>query len=112
VADESAIGFAAGFGPDLWDAIILDSVDSATGRTGATGRTHDWSISARIAANAKVPVILAGGLNPANVSRAILTARPNGVDAHTGLENADGSRSFEKIRQFAEAALRAFAIIA
>lgn len=98
---------AAEFRPPLWDALLLDSFDPETGRIGATGITHDWSISGRIVENSPVPVILAGGLNPANVAQAIFAVRPHGVDAHTGVENPDGSRSLGKIRAFAAAALDA-----
>src|SRR5258706_1521921 len=44
------------------DAILLDT--KTRGRIGGTGKTHDWSISARIRAASEKPVILAGGLNP------------------------------------------------
>lgn len=108
VRDEAAMEKALQFKPPLWDAIILDSFDPETGRLGATGLTHNWSISARIVQQAQVPVILAGGLNPDNVGEAIRIVRPHGVDAHTGLENLDGSRNFEKIRAFALQALAAF----
>ncbi len=99
---------ATRFTPPLWDAIILDSRDAATGHIGATGLTHDWSISARIAQAASVPVILAGGLTPENVAEAIRVVRPAGVDAHTGLERSDGTRDFAKIEAFTRAALAAF----
>jgi phosphoribosylanthranilate isomerase len=107
VEGEQVLERAAEFRPPLWDALLLDSLDPGTGRIGATGITHDWSISARIVRTSLVPVILAGGLNPRNVAQAIYTVRPHGVDAHTGVENLDGSRSFEKIRMFATAALDA-----
>jgi phosphoribosylanthranilate isomerase len=108
VSGEEAISEAMRFIPRLWDAIILDSRDSSTGRIGATGMTHDWSVSARIVDVAPVPVILAGGLNPENVAEAIRTVKPAAVDAHTGLEEPDGTRSFEKIEAFTRAALAAF----
>ncbi len=108
VTDENALEVALQFKPPLWDALILDSFDPQTGRLGATGLTHDWSISARIVKQARVPVILAGGLNPENVAEAIWAVRPHGVDAHTGLENPDGSRNFLKIRAFAQEAIAAF----
>lgn len=107
VSGERVLEQAAEFRPPLWDALLLDSYDPETGRIGATGITHDWFISARIVENSPVPVILAGGLNPGNVAEAISVARPHGVDAHTGVENPDGSRCFEKIRAFAAAALDA-----
>jgi phosphoribosylanthranilate isomerase len=85
VVDEGAIEEAKRW-EGIADALILDSVDPATGRLGATGRTHDWGISRRIVAGARMPVILAGGLTPGNVSAAIAEVRPWGVDVHTGIE--------------------------
>ena len=46
---------------------------------------HDWAISRRIVEASPVPVFLAGGLTPANVTEAIRTVRPFGVDLCTGL---------------------------
>ncbi len=109
VEDDLAIEQAARLPQNLYDALILDSLDPLTRRIGATGLTHDWSISAEIVAGAQLPVILAGGLNPDNVAEAISRVRPYGVDAHTGLENPDGSRNLMKIRRFAEAASYQFA---
>lgn len=108
VAGEHAIKNAIQFRPPLWDAIILDSSDPRTGRIGATGLVHDWGVSARIVKAALLPVILAGGLNPDNVAEAIERVRPHGVDAHTGLEEPDGTRNFAKIKGFARAATKAF----
>lgn len=82
------------------DAIILDTYDAVTGRSGATGKTHDWSISRQIVVAARVPVILAGGLTPDNVAEAIRAVKPWGVDVHTGVENADGTRNLRKQQAF------------
>jgi len=88
------------------DAFITDSFDPATGATGATGKTHDWSVSRRIVEQSRRPVILAGGLTPDNVRRAILEVQPAGVDAHTGVEDVTGRKSREKVERFvAEARL-------
>ncbi len=108
VENEFAIEQAARFSQDLYDALILDSRDPLTRRIGATGLTHDWSISGKIVHVTKLPVILAGGLNPDNVAEAIARVCPHGVDAHTGLENPDGTRNFTKIREFSKAAWGAF----
>lgn len=108
VTGQESIEDAASFKSPLWDAIILDSLDPRTGRKGATGLTHDWSLSAQIVKTASLPVILAGGLNPDNVAEAIREVQPHGVDAHTGLEDSDGTRNFEKIKAFAQAAMEAF----
>lgn len=85
------------------DALITDTFDPDTGRIGATGKTHDWSISRSIVEAVSVPVILAGGLNPDNVADAIRQVRPWGVDVHTGVENADGSFAPGKARAFVKA---------
>jgi phosphoribosylanthranilate isomerase len=82
------------------DALILDTHDPSTGRYGATGKTHDWAISRQIVAEGRTPVILAGGLTPDNVADAIRAVRPWAVDVHTGVENADGTRNFGKLREF------------
>lgn len=82
------------------DALILDTYDPATGRHGATGKTHDWSLSARIVEAVDVPVILAGGLTPANVAAAIRRVRPWGVDVHTGVERPDGTTDHDLVRAF------------
>lgn len=88
------------------DAIILDTYDPATGRGGATGKTHDWHLSRAVVATVRTPVILAGGLNPENVAEAIRIVRPWGIDVHTGVEAPGGVRDFERIRQFIAAAKR------
>lgn len=93
----------------LVDAFITDTWDPRTGARGATGKTHDWEVSRRIVASAPRPVILAGGLTPANVGRAIRQVRPAGVDAHTGLEGPDGRKDPSLVRAFVEESRRAFA---
>jgi phosphoribosylanthranilate isomerase len=86
------------------DALILDTFDPATGRHGATGKTHDWALSRAIVERVAVPVILAGGLTPTNVAEAIRAVRPWGVDVHTGVERPDGSTDHQFVRAFVAAA--------
>jgi phosphoribosylanthranilate isomerase len=93
------------------DAFITDTHDPATGASGATGRTHDWEISRRLVTASARPVILAGGLNPSNVRQAILTVRPAGVDAHTGVEGPDGRKEDACVRAFVREAMEVFALI-
>ena len=89
------------------DAIILDTYDAATGRHGATGKVHDWSVSRALVEQVRTPMILAGGLTAENVAAAIDTVHPWGVDVHTGVEGADGRRDLERMRRFITAAKRA-----
>jgi len=86
----------------LVDYLLLDSADPVTGAVGATGRTHDWAVSARVVAAVRTPVVLAGGLGPENVVDAIRQVRPAGVDSETRTSMpADRRRKDpERVRQF------------
>lgn len=79
------------------DAILLDTLKN--GKLGGTGAVHDWSVSAILARDLRVPVILAGGLNPSNVGEAIRTVKPYAVDVSSGVEIA-GRKEREKIESF------------
>jgi len=90
------------------DAFITDTFDPKTGASGATGKTHDWRVSRRLVEFSDRPVILAGGLTPENVKRAILEVRPAGVDSHTGVEDSTGRKCRERVEQFLSEAYEAF----
>ena len=107
---DELIRTAGDFGP-LVDAFITDTWDALTGARGATGKTHDWEASRRIVDAATRPVILAGGLTPENVGRAILQVRSVGVDSHTGVEGPDGIKDPVRVRAFVGEARRAFALL-
>lgn len=69
---------------------------SRQGLRGGTGETFDWGLlSAR---HAKVPLILSGGLNAANVAEAIERTAPYAVDTASGTESAPGRKDPEKLR--------------
>jgi phosphoribosylanthranilate isomerase len=83
------------------DAIHLDSRHGEM--LGGTGRTHDWSVSAAIVAEAHergVPVILSGGLNADNVAEAIEHVKPDAVDVETGIKAPDKTTSRGKAGAF------------
>lgn len=86
----------------LADYIILDSGSSDNPVTGATGRPHDWNVSARIVADCPVPVILAGGLSPENVAEAVRVVRPWAVDSftRTDMPGQRGVKDPERVRAF------------
>ena len=94
------------------DAFITDTYDPVTGATGATGKLHDWSISAELVRQLPRPVILAGGLKPDNVREAVAQVRPAGVDAHTGVEGSGGRKDEALVRRFVSEARRGFADLA
>ncbi|EZP35736.1 phosphoribosylanthranilate isomerase [Janthinobacterium lividum] len=63
-------------------AFLLDSgrPGAAVPELGGTGRTHDWSVSARFVRASPRPVFLAGGLDDTNVMEALRQVRPYGID--------------------------------
>lgn len=83
------------------DALLLDSGNQALPlkELGGTGRTHDWSVSARIVEASTIPVFLAGGLNANNVAEAIQAVRPFGVDLCTGVRS-QGELDEKKLSRF------------
>ena len=58
-----------------------------SGFVGITGKTCDWNMARRLVQNSWIPVILAGGISPGNVSDAMTETRPAGIDSCT-LTNA------------------------
>jgi phosphoribosylanthranilate isomerase len=85
------------------DVIFL--LDTKIGGTpGGTGKTFDWLIAERVAADFQVMV--AGGLDPDNVMGLIKKVRPWAVDVSSGVETA-GSKDKTKIWKFIEAVRKA-----
>lgn len=85
-------------------ALLLDSgnLSLPTKQFGGTGRSHDWRLSRRIRERSPIPVILAGGLNAANVASAINEVRPYAVDVCSGVRG-DGVLNSERLTAFADA---------
>jgi phosphoribosylanthranilate isomerase len=81
---------------------LLDTL--VENKYGGTGITADWDLARQIAD--KFSVIIAGGLTPQNVTRAIETVAPWGVDVSSGVESR-GAKDIAKIRAFIEAVGRA-----
>ncbi|MBC8521471.1 MAG: phosphoribosylanthranilate isomerase [Methanomicrobia archaeon] len=88
------------------DAILLDTAAAAggTGEIGGTGKEHDWNISKEIVEHVKKPVILAGGLNPENVAKAIELVKPYAVFVSSGVESEVRKKDAVKVKEFIEAA--------
>lgn len=96
VTGEESIGEAVSVS-DFVDLILLDSGNQklAVKELGGTGRTHDWSISKKIVERINVPLFLAGGINPSNVSVAINEVKPYGVDLCSGVRT--NNKLYEKL---------------
>ncbi len=96
-----AVAVGEGFKPEELrkikaSAYLLDAFDPD--RLGGTGRTFDWKAARE--AKQYGPIILAGGLTPENVARAVREVRPFAVDVASGVESAPGIKDATKLRAF------------
>jgi phosphoribosylanthranilate isomerase len=69
-----------------------------------TGTPFNWDQV--FGANAFGSIIVAGGLNAANVREAISTLHPYAVDVASGVESKPGKKDYERMRRFMEAVRR------
>ncbi len=77
--------------------LLLDTF--VEGVEGGTGRQFDWTLIPEL----EKPYLLAGGLHPGNVGRAVVRCRPYGVDVSSGVESAPGIKDAAKMRAFIDA---------
>ena len=95
----------------LWQAFRVDGPESLTNAAqspadlllldsgaGGTGTAFDWTLLQDFSR----PYLLAGGLDPATVGRAVRTLHPYGVDVSSGIET-NGRKNPEKMAAFAAA---------
>jgi|YelNatPaOPRAMG01_1025707.scaffolds.fasta_scaffold06971_6 phosphoribosylanthranilate isomerase len=94
-------------GPDgpavTWPAELAEAFvfDAQAGEAyGGAGKTFPWVVARGFPAK----VILAGGLDAANVAEAVRQAQPWGVDASSRLESVPGRKDPAKLRAFLQAA--------
>jgi phosphoribosylanthranilate isomerase len=90
------------------DAVFLDSGNSHS--PGGTGRNFDWLANVPLADGiheAGFEFVVAGGLNPHNVTEAIRILKPWGVDVVSGVEASPGKKDPEKVRAFVNAVRQA-----
>ena len=78
---------------------MLDSKDEE--RYGGTGKAIPFKPSREI--SMKIPIMLAGGLTPDNVSEAVKEVSPWAVDVSSGTET-DGKKDYNKVASFIAAA--------
>lgn len=79
------------------------------GSASGSGQPIDWPAAAQLARHGQM--ILAGGLEPANVAAAIETVRPWGVDVSSGVEAAPGKKDAARINAFMAAVSAASATL-
>lgn len=85
------------------DAVVLDT--AVDGRSGGTGVAFDWAAAAPAVRDVatRTPVVLAGGLRPANVAEAVRQLAPSVVDVSSGVESSPGIKDHGLMRAFADA---------
>lgn len=105
---EAARSAAARFAPGGLDdglnggpQLLIDAYDPA--EYGGTGKKADWGVTAELARHYP-RLMLAGGLTPANVARAVHAVRPWAVDVASGVEISPGRKDHEAVRAFIQAA--------
>lgn len=91
----AAIGTSAG--PDL----LIDAYDPLA--YGGTGQRADWTAATAVVQRVS-HLLLAGGLTPENVAKAVRLVKPWGVDVASGVEQAPGRKDHAKVRAFITAA--------
>lgn len=79
-----------------YNTILLDTAHPR--EKGGTGKTFDWKLAIELARSR--PIILAGGLGPENVTKAIKMVRPYAVDVSSGVEQEPGRKDDVKVRTF------------
>ncbi|KAF1317240.1 Tryptophan biosynthesis protein trp1, partial [Globisporangium splendens] len=86
----------------LANFLLLDT--SVKGQQGGTGVTFDWRIAA-LFNQARLPCLMAGGLTPENVSKAVSIAHPLCVDVSSGVEikGSPGVKDVAKVSAFLKA---------
>ncbi len=78
--------------------LLLDSYDPKT--VGGTGQVCDWNKAKALVKSLDTPVLLAGGLTPDNVAKAVEQVRPWGVDVSSGVEIEPGVKDMAKVDAF------------
>ena len=84
-----------GFNPSAIDPNVLSLFE---GKNSGVGQLVSTSRAMEVACHA--PIILAGGLNPKNVTSLLQAVQPQGVDVSSGVECELGGKDVQKIRDF------------
>ena len=98
IAGPETISPIKGYATRAW---LLDTF--VAGQPGGTGATFNWDLAVHVK-QWRRPIVLAGGLTPANVAKAVQEVRPCAVDVSSGVEMAPGKKDHQKIRDFISAA--------
>jgi phosphoribosylanthranilate isomerase len=89
--DAAGVKRASAYGPAV--TVLVDAGDPT--RHGGSGRLANWRLARALAR--RRPILLAGGLTPENVARALRAVRPWGIDLSSGVETRPGRKSAARI---------------
>ena len=78
-------------------ALLLDTYSKTA--EGGTGKTFNWDLAVK-AKKFGIPVILAGGITPANIKDAIEKVQPYAIDLSSGVEERPGKKDHSLIKEF------------
>lgn len=84
------------------EMLLLDSHSKKA--PGGTGSKFDWKIGKSVTEKTTSKIVVAGGLNPNNVQKAIQKIKPYGVDVSSGVEQSHGVKRLSKMKAFIEGA--------
>jgi len=84
------------------NGVLLDTRVDAGGARGGTGRAFDWTLARTVRENARY-LVLAGGLTPENVGRAVAAVQPDAVDVSSGVESSPGRKDPARVSAFVRA---------
>ena len=98
VKNESSLQTAQTYNGNV-RALLLDNYSKE--KAGGTGKTFDWELAIKIKKQG-TPIIMSGGLAPANIVAAIHTVRPYAVDVNSGVEERPGKKNPTLIRDLME----------
>ena len=84
-------------------ALLLDTY--CKDKAGGTGKTFDWKLALKIK-KLGIPIILSGGLAPANIGEAISTVKPYAVDVNSGVEERPGKKDYVLMKDLMQKVMR------
>ncbi len=81
------------------DRLLFDArAPAGAALPGGRGEAFDWSLLAGL--DPDIDYMLSGGLHAGNIARALAIASPTGIDVSSGVEDAPGEKSPQRIREF------------
>ncbi len=94
IKEEQSIEDLADYDVEMY---LLDAYNED--KFGGTGEVFNWDLALKAKKYGR-PIIIAGGLNPENVARALRRVRPYAVDVSSGVEKSPGKKDAQLMKKF------------